>query len=983
MTFNNQNKSWDTILKQLLDNHITGPGNHIVSHTSMHRGKWSIPDDKLELFYTKYTDAITAAYDEDFKVVNPQIAGNLTLTEKPNGCSPVKIDLDFRYLCKNPDKRRYTIDMIKQFSFILLNIIREWYLIGDDEKKCFVMEKKSPTVDENKSSSLDIPNTYLIKDGVHIMFPYLIIPNEMQLLFRDTLLKNKEINNIFDDMDLRTSIDKPQPMRDVIDKAVIDKNNWMLFGSHKPNNYKVYQLTNVFSIEQEYDDIFNINTNNYTLSQLVRLTSMRSKYTDSVIKGKPEPEIRIMGQIRCDKQKDLDNNIKIYKITAGKSFAPKGRKNKCRPKKKRSDELKILKMFIDALDSSRADDYNNWIEVGWACHNIDERLLEDWIMFSKKSHSYKQTAELACNNEWDKMYDEGLSEGSLRYWVKEDNPQRYLEILKIEAHDAIMNSVQKCVDMGDDKLNNALKEMKIQPYDVAVVLHAMYKHEFICVSQNGKYGLYYNFDNHRWNIHSGDILLRQKVSVDIPIIYKQAVKELVSKADSGDTESKDIISSFKEDLKRFLGMFNNISTTSFKNNVMVEGIELFYDKASRTNERFLNRLDSEWSSNLLSFDNGIYDLVKNEFREGRPEDYISFSTNIDYIDYEWDDTSVIEVMNFISQVLPDDDERDYVLILLASFLNGNNKNEKFHIWTGSGGNGKSKLIELYEKSIGDYGCKLPISLLTNKRQQSGQATPEMARTKGKRFAVLQEPDVDTQINVGLMKEWTGNDRVQARALYCEPIEFKPQIKMILTCNHLPKMPYDDEATWRRVRSVEFKSKFVDEDEVDPNDKYSHPKDIELSEKFDEWKEPFIWILIQYYEQWRTNGLKEPKSVIAFTKQYQAQNDHFKDFFEEFIIKDKNASTLMTMDEVWLVYKSWHSDNDSDKRKNKKDVKTYIEKRIGQHHMASNDKSEGWVGYRCKESDNDDGDFSIKEDLDQTYAVINPTNNLEGLTEGLI
>ena len=32
--------------------------------------------------------------------------------------------------------------------------------------------------------------------------------------------------------------------------------------------------------------------------------------------------------------------------------------------------------------------------------------------------------------------------------------------------------------------------------------------------------------------------------------------------------------------------------------------------------------------------------------------------------------------------------------------------------SGGGGNGKSKLMELLEKSVGDYGCKLPITLLT-------------------------------------------------------------------------------------------------------------------------------------------------------------------------------------------------------------------------------------------------------------------------------
>jgi len=74
--------------------------------------------------------------------------------------------------------------------------------------------------------------------------------------------------------------------------------------------------------------------------------------------------------------------------------------------------------------------------------------------------------------------------------------------------------------------------------------------------------------------------------------------------------------------------------------------------------------------------------------------------------------------------------------MLASFLSGETNEEHFHIWTGSGGNGKSKLIELFENAIGDYGCKLPVALITGKRTASSAASPEMEMLKGKRFACL-------------------------------------------------------------------------------------------------------------------------------------------------------------------------------------------------------------------------------------------------------
>jgi hypothetical protein len=54
-------------------------------------------------------------------------------------------------------------------------------------------------------------------------------------------------------------------------------------------------------------------------------------------------------------------------------------------------------------------------------------------------------------------------------------------------------------------------------------------------------------------------------------------------------------------------------------------------------------------------------------------------------------------------------------------------------------NGKSKTIELFEAAFGEYCCKLPTALLTQRRAAAGSALGELARTKSRRFAVLQEP----------------------------------------------------------------------------------------------------------------------------------------------------------------------------------------------------------------------------------------------------
>ena len=53
------------------------------------------------------------------------------------------------------------------------------------------------------------------------------------------------------------------------------------------------------------------------------------------------------------------------------------------------------------------------------------------------------------------------------------------------------------------------------------------------------------------------------------------------------------------------------------------------------------------------------------------------------------------------------------------------KNQTFNIYTGTGSNGKSKLIELMALVLGEYKGTVPISLVTQKRNSIGGASPEV------------------------------------------------------------------------------------------------------------------------------------------------------------------------------------------------------------------------------------------------------------------
>src|SRR5690606_649462 len=74
--------------------------------------------------------------------------------------------------------------------------------------------------------------------------------------------------------------------------------------------------------------------------------------------------------------------------------------------------------------------------------------------------------------------------------------------------------------------------------------------------------------------------------------------------------------------------------TAFKNSVMEQCKVLFLDK------KFESLLDS--NKNLVGFDNGVFDLVSGRFRDGMPDDCLTFSVGYNYKEYKMKDQKVVE-----------------------------------------------------------------------------------------------------------------------------------------------------------------------------------------------------------------------------------------------------------------------------------------------------------------------------------------------------
>ena len=73
--------------------------------------------------------------------------------------------------------------------------------------------------------------------------------------------------------------------------------------------------------------------------------------------------------------------------------------------------------YLDALSSSRADDYDEWLAVGMGLHSVSDSLLSKWDAWSQQSSKYKSGD---CEKKWKSFGSSGVSIASLGHMAKQD-----------------------------------------------------------------------------------------------------------------------------------------------------------------------------------------------------------------------------------------------------------------------------------------------------------------------------------------------------------------------------------------------------------------------------------------------------------------------------------------------------------------------------------------------------------------------------------
>jgi P4 family phage/plasmid primase-like protien len=891
----------DPSIQQILRDHKVKGVFHTHVSMGQTKGKYQFNRQDLEDFWKVYMKTIHES---------PETCSGIA--EKPQHYLPVLADVDIKVreteesdIIDILHTDKHVRDVVEVYQSVLRKIVEE---CSDKHLTCILLEKPLYKVTKNGI-------TYA-KHGFHLHFPYCFlnkVDQEVHLIPRvqEALKELKTFEDIgFEDSGA------------MIDKACC-KVPWLLYGSRKENDMEPYKVSKVFDSDGNEADLES-SFKRYIIydmrEKIIKIKGKVIEYLPRILSIIP------YGRETCDVKHGLISPLK-EKIQE--------RKNNNKEFKKTSvtESLALAKSLIPMLSDFRAQDRNEWITIGWILYNIGDGCpdaLDMWCEFSSRCEdAYDETV---CIYQWERMTKKDLTIGTLQYYASVDNPEKYREFKNDQANKYIHES-----------LNGSHN-------DIAKVLFAEYGNEFVCASISSK--VWFQFIGHKWEQIEDGIFLRKKISGEIVDRYTVIGKELLTQLAQCTDKGQEAM--YNSRLKQVQKMMSNLKSAPFKSNVMKECQEVFYDK------RFREKLDT--NPTLFPFNNGIYDLISNIFRPGRPEDFISNTAPIDYIEFDEEDESVNDVHDYLEKVFPDKSVRNYFVDIASDIFLGGNHRKHVYFLLGEGDNSKSVIQTFFEKMLGKMAIKFNTTVITGKKVQSGAANPELARAGGGvRLATLEEPNSDEMINIGILKNLSGNDSYYARDLFekgKEGREIIPMFKLFFICNKLPKLKYSDKAVWNRIRVIPFESTFCRPDDPAPESydeqlrQKRFPMDKDFSAKIPDMVQAFAWILLKH--RLTIKDHVEPEKVRVATAVYRKQNDIYRQFIEECIVEDKDK--MLSLAELYSQFKDWFKDSlPNQNLPIKNEIEEYFTKV-----WDDPDKGKKWKGYRIR---------TIQDDIDNGDAVV--------------
>jgi putative DNA primase/helicase len=314
---------------------------------------------------------------------------------------------------------------------------------------------------------------------------------------------------------------------------------------------------------------------------------------------------------------------------------------------------------------------------------------------------------------------------------------------------------------------------------------------------------------------------------------------------------------------------------------------------------------------LLGCNTGVVDLRVGKHRKTTPDDLIRMSTQITYrIPTE---EELLDLELYLEELFPDKKRRQEVLEVVANCLDGSNRDKIVLLCQGKSDSGKTGFVKFLSLAIGDYAATIPREVIYTRRMQSNVARPELIRAINCRVGFVNETASNELMDVGILKQLSGNDKVFFRQLYGTGDEVRTTWTMFIVCNECPYIAPEEEAVWSRMKMIYFESKFTSDAPKTRQEQVEQKKfprqTAQLDNRMKNLAPIMLYKLVEQYAvnkiiYEKTHGTPPMTILRRDILVYKQKNDPIVLFSKEYIVEAKDNK--ISCDYVYETYKMWYS-----------------------------------------------------------------------------
>ena len=338
------------------------------------------------------------------------------------------------------------------------------------------------------------------------------------------------------------------------------------------------------------------------------------------------------------------------------------------------------------------------------------------------------------------------------------------------------------------------------------------------------------------------------------------------------------------------------------NQIMLSILEKLKNNQRREVESYIRNmspLKPRTIGNLINCSNGVLNLLTGELVPHSPS--FIFTARIPVI---YNPTIVTNetLRNFMYTLFGDDSEMHaFIFEVFGYLLSSTNFMQKFFLFTGEGGNGKSTMLSLMELFIG-YENTSRISLANiDARFMSAELADKMLN-------IGDDIGAGGITETAELKKIVSGDPITAERKNQQPFIYRPRTKLVYSCNKMPAIYDRSLGMYDRMTIVPFNMRIRDTAIADPymGEKLSHPDVLSCL------LNGALWGLQRL---WQNKKFTTPQAIATMKEQYIKDNDPVAQFIEaadggEITYYSGIGETTLRIDRsteattVYYQYKAW-------------------------------------------------------------------------------